>query len=56
MKTTAFIGMKFGLTYCPKCKVVYYNKPECDCDLLPEEKDFLNKNFPEENKGVKDEK
>ena len=31
-KTIFFIGFKFALCYCPKCKIVYFNKNECDCD------------------------
>lgn len=49
MRTIQLVGMKYGLYYCPECRVVYYNREECDCDLLPEEKEFFNKNFPEEN-------
>jgi len=30
-KTISFAWVG-GLSYCPKCKVVYYQKDECDCD------------------------
>jgi len=30
--TIGFIGDKSGLRYCPKCRIVYYEKDDCDCD------------------------
>lgn len=33
MKTISFFGNLEGLTYCPNCKKVYYQKEECNfCD------------------------
>ena len=32
MKTIEFVGLKFGISYCPKCRVLYYQKEHCDCD------------------------
>ena len=29
----------FAFTYCPKCRVVYYNLSLCDCDIIKEEDD-----------------
>jgi hypothetical protein len=31
MKTIA-LNDKWALTYCPKCRKVYYNLEYCDCD------------------------
>jgi hypothetical protein len=36
MRTIGFTGALIGLTYCPKCKVVYHCKDECDCDSKKE--------------------
>jgi len=39
MKTISLLYTPAGiaLTYCPKCKVVYYNLDECQCDHEEEE-------------------
>lgn len=29
---TINLKMDFALSYCPKCRKVYYNLNDCDCD------------------------
>lgn len=33
MKALKFLNGMSGVVYCPKCKVLYYNKKECNCDV-----------------------
>ncbi|KKL58053.1 hypothetical protein LCGC14_2229290 [marine sediment metagenome] len=33
MKALKFVEGMSGVTYCKKCKVLYYDKKECNCDV-----------------------